>query len=1127
LTVEKFEEKETLSKAQKSKREENTDSKRSKKSNKSITSSGTEIEDIGTPTIFQKKFAIKDNRRRSMVPQTLNSFQMFRKQIIEEEINVIENINLINNNPENKNNMQFKVAARFRPFNSMESEINSREKHNLNNYASSAESADNLCVEFIDTKSVRIKNQNQIIQLDRIFGQSANQDDIYTEIAQDTIKDILVGYNGTIFTYGQSGSGKTHTMYGQDIWDDELKGIIPRSIEHLFRYIESQKNKHIKFELKCSILEVYKENLYDLLNPETDHRIIKIKEHPKRGIYVDNLHEEYISECDDFFLCLEQAEKFRVVTHTLLNKASSRSHCLFILEVLQKFPDGVEKKGILNLVDLAGSEKISKTGAVGETLEEAKKINLSLATLGNVICALTSPNVDFIPYRDSKLTRILQDSLGGNFKTTLIVACSPHSYNAEETYSTLKFAQRAKKIKNKVTMNIKKSPEELEKMIFNLTKELQGCRREIAALKSSSGMSPIAQKNSIFNTKKNYNNNFIDIANLNKLNNQDSKIPFSNNKSKNSTTIIQESGNSMEFTIPEFKSNYQENEASQFKPSKSQIKPYRVLNNNSNKTTIQSNRTNTNSRNCNCQCNCKSGSQNNSLLENDQEEKKNLEETIENLKNEIEQFKSQIEQLQKQINTENFLKEAESSAKVNLESLKSFIINNENQVNQNICAENEKLREKLERFNRNSIEEINKLNVKLPRNENKNIFDKDSRGINYNNKNTKTSDLGDEFKNFAQNFSQKNSNNSFFKNYKFIFENYQNFTKNIIEDLLVTQDMFITKETNHQNYMSKSRNTQKLINTNQTNISDDKEFNLEKYNKLKNQFFQMCLLNSFYEKTIADILNKLRFDINKFSYQEDLLKEYENKIAAFNNLFSNYIDALEEIKTLYSQNLINIPTDYIIKKPINSGNIVKNVRRKSTSKLMTLSKLINVSNLLPSIGNENLQPKRYNPSFRFKETEALNISEAISESDISSEYSGKEKIHLSKEDEKNTIFIRKRNSKRFTHIHKRRSKGRIIGTSKSKVSNISNSVSLNINISNNNQQVKSEPLIVLKNFISEMNLYKKFCYSLRDEIALMKEKQSKYEQNFNDYQNLQIKNSLKEFENVNLSLKVLKVNIEF
>jgi kinesin family protein 5 len=180
---------------------------------------------------------------------------------------------------------------------------------------------------------------------------------------------------------------------------------------------------------------------------------------------------------------LEVGERSRSVAATHLNQYSSRSHTLFIVEIIQRYPNQSEKRGRLNLVDLAGSEKIGKTGAVGETLEEAKKINLSLSCLGNVIHSLTS-NAEHVPFRDSKLTRILQESLGGNYKTSLIVTCSPHSFNREETISTLKFATRAKTIKTHYKVNIMNSPESMARLIEQLRGELDAARIEIQMLKN-------------------------------------------------------------------------------------------------------------------------------------------------------------------------------------------------------------------------------------------------------------------------------------------------------------------------------------------------------------------------------------------------------------------------------------------------------------------------------------------------------------------------------------------------------------------------------------------------------------------------------------------------------------------
>ena len=208
-------------------------------------------------------------------------------------------------------------------------------------------------------------------------------------------------------------------------------------------------------------------------------------ESPVKGVYVEGLSEIYVDSKEEFLQLIEIAQQQKFVAGTKLNNNSSRSHSIFILEVTQQIQSkNIQKKGSLYLVDLAGSEKVSKTGAVGETLEEAKKINLSLSALGMVINAITS-NSDHIPFRDSKLTRILRESLGGNYKTSFIVTCSPHSSHYEESVSSLKFAQRVKTIKNKVKMNIKLTFDELQKTIDNLKFQLTQAKKEILVSKIS------------------------------------------------------------------------------------------------------------------------------------------------------------------------------------------------------------------------------------------------------------------------------------------------------------------------------------------------------------------------------------------------------------------------------------------------------------------------------------------------------------------------------------------------------------------------------------------------------------------------------------------------------------------
>lgn len=342
-----------------------------------------------------------------------------------------------------------KVVARFRPLNEVEVNLTKR-------------GLGSVCVEFDDSSDKFVKLHNEHtkqsslpVQLDKIFPSETPQETIYQEVGYSIIEDILDGYNGTVLAYGQSGSGKTFTMFGENIKDPQLKGIIPRNIDHLFHMISQASGTTYKITL--SMLQIYKEVVYDLL---TGNYNLKIKESPIEGIYVEGAEEICVDNPDTLLDLLEMGFNARVVSGTGLNQNSSRSHTLFLLEVVST-KDNLTRKGKLNLVDLSGSEKISKTEATGQQLEEAKKINLSLSVLGNVINNLAKQS-NYIPYRDSKLTRILQESLGGNYKTTLVVTCSPHSYHYEETMSTLRFAQRAKTIKNHFKMNVRLSYEQLQ-----------------------------------------------------------------------------------------------------------------------------------------------------------------------------------------------------------------------------------------------------------------------------------------------------------------------------------------------------------------------------------------------------------------------------------------------------------------------------------------------------------------------------------------------------------------------------------------------------------------------------------------------------------------------------------------
>ena len=340
-----------------------------------------------------------------------------------------------------------KVVARFRPQNKIELSAGSGQ-----------------IVEFTgeDTCTVSSNEASGAFTFDRVFPTDARQQDVFDYSIRNTVDDVLAGYNGTVFAYGQTGSGKTYTMMGADIGDPEAKGIIPRIVEQIFDRI-MKSDSSIEFMVKVGYMEIYMEKIRDLLVPHNDN--LPIHEDKQRGVYVKGLHEFYVGSIEEVYMMLEKGGQARAVAATNMNQESSRSHSIFVIEVTQKNESGSARSGRLFLVDLAGSEKVGKTGASGQTLEEAKKINKSLSSLGNVINALTDAKSTHIPYRDSKLTRILQESLGGNSRTTLIVNCSPSSYNDAETISTLRFGERAKTIKQKAKINEELSPAQLKAML--------------------------------------------------------------------------------------------------------------------------------------------------------------------------------------------------------------------------------------------------------------------------------------------------------------------------------------------------------------------------------------------------------------------------------------------------------------------------------------------------------------------------------------------------------------------------------------------------------------------------------------------------------------------------------------
>ncbi|KAG5186169.1 kinesin family member 17 [Tribonema minus] len=302
----------------------------------------------------------------------------------------------------------------------------------------------------------RPEHDAKCFTFDAVYDETTTQRRFYDESCYDLVEGVMEGYNGTIFAYGQTGCGKSHTMQGL-AEPRELRGVIPNSFDHIFENIQAAAGGGTVFLVRCSYLEIYNEEIRDLLSDDPKKKL-ELREDANKGVYTKDLINQVVSDQAAINAVMDKGQGNRTVGATMMNQTSSRSHSIFTIVIEMNDVDDNGKDhirvGKLNLVDLAGSERQSKTGASGDRLKEGCKINLSLSALGNVISALVDQaKGKHIPYRDSKLTRLLQDSLGGNTKTLMVAAVSPADYNYEETLSTLRYANRAKNIKNKPKIN--------------------------------------------------------------------------------------------------------------------------------------------------------------------------------------------------------------------------------------------------------------------------------------------------------------------------------------------------------------------------------------------------------------------------------------------------------------------------------------------------------------------------------------------------------------------------------------------------------------------------------------------------------------------------------------------------
>uniref|UniRef100_A0A2K5Q937 Kinesin family member 27 n=1 Tax=Cebus imitator TaxID=2715852 RepID=A0A2K5Q937_CEBIM len=338
-----------------------------------------------------------------------------------------------------------------------------------------------VCVRVIPNSQQIIIGRDRVFTFDFVFGKNSTQDEVYNTCIKPLVLSLIEGYNATVFAYGQTGSGKTYTIGGGHVASvvESQKGIIPRAIQEIFQSISEHPS--IDFNVKVSYIEVYKEDLRDLLELETSMKDLHIREDEKGNTVIVGAKECHVESADEVMSLLEMGNAARHTSTTQMNEHSSRSHAIFTISICQVqknmeaaedgswySPQHIVSK--FHFVDLAGSERVTKTGNTGERFKESIQINSGLLALGNVISALGDPRRknSHIPYRDAKITRLLKDSLGGSAKTVMITCVSPSSSNFDESLNSLKYANRARNIRNKPTVNFSPESDRIDEMEFEI-----------------------------------------------------------------------------------------------------------------------------------------------------------------------------------------------------------------------------------------------------------------------------------------------------------------------------------------------------------------------------------------------------------------------------------------------------------------------------------------------------------------------------------------------------------------------------------------------------------------------------------------------------------------------------------